>query len=231
MPPAVVWMRERFAKTRGVERRLRHDHALFFSSPGARALQAKHNPGRSRDRRIAMYHRSLFPTAALLLMLGGCSSEPQAPALSDGPVYFNDSAGFRFLVPEGWKQVANSQLPESLEAEFLLVRYRLTTSPRGAVFETLCLPALPDAEVAAHHAGPSHGARAWRPLSVEPGKPAPPANTQRFAATIGNEPLIKEVSSVTRGGRVFSFLGIYSDSDAAAREEIRRAVASLQWQE
>jgi hypothetical protein len=30
---------------------------------------------------------------------------------------------------------------------------------------------------------------------------------------------------------VISFLGIYSDSDAAAREEIRRAVASLQWQD
>lgn len=179
-----------------------------------------------------MYHRQLFPMVALLLlMLCGCSAEPQAPALSDGPVYLNDSAGFRFLVPQGWKQVANAQLPESLEAEFLLVRYRLSTSPRGAVFETLCLPALPEAEVAAHHAGPSHGARAWRPLSADPGKPAPPANAQRFAATIGNEPLIKEVASVARGGRVFSFLGIYSDSDAAAREEIRRAVASLQWQE
>jgi hypothetical protein len=99
------------------------------------------------------------------------------------------------------------------------------------VFETLCLPTRPEAEIAAHHAGPSHGARAWQPLSAEPGKPPLPANTQRFAATIGGEPLVKEVTSVVRGRRVFSFLGIYSDSDAAAREEIRRAIASLQWQD
>lgn len=172
-----------------------------------------------------------FSGCCLLLILAGCSAEPQAPALRDGPVYLNDSAGFRFLVPQGWKQVANSQLPESLEAEFLLVRYRLSTSPRGAVFETLCLPTADDAAITAHHAGPSHGAREWRPLPNGPGKPAPPANTRRFTATIGGEQLVKEVTSVARANRVISFLGIYSDSDSAAREEIRRAVASLQWQD
>ena len=174
--------------------------------------------------------KSLACCLAIVLAVG-CAAEPQAPALRDGPVYLNDSAGFRFLVPQGWKQVANSQLPESIEAEFLLVRYRLSTSPRGAVFETLCLPARSDDEVAAHHAGPSHGAKEWRPLPVVAGKPAPPANARRFTAIIGGEPLVKEVTSVARAGRVFSFLGIYSDSDPAAREEIRRAVASLQWQD
>jgi hypothetical protein len=183
---------------------------------------------RIMTRQFAFFY---FAVAIAVVVGAGCSAEPQAPALRDGPVYLNDSAGFRFLVPQGWKQVANSQLPESLDAEFLLVRYRLSTSPRGAVFETLCLPARSEEELAAHHAGPSHGAREWQPLSVEPNKPPLPANTKRFTAKIGGEPLVKEVTSVTRAGRAFSFLGIYSDSDAAAREEIRRAVASLQWQD
>jgi hypothetical protein len=189
------------------------------------------NRSTTRKWRTTPFLNQFLLGCCMMLMLAGCSAEPQAPALRDGPVYLNDSAGFRFLVPQGWKQVANSQLPEPLEAEFLLVRYRLSTSPRGAVFETLCLPTADEAAIIAHHAGPSHGAKEWRPLPTAPGKPAPPADTRRFTATIGGEQLVKEVTSVARANRVISFLGIYSDSDAAAREEIRRAVASLQWQD
>ncbi|MFO0820879.1 MAG: hypothetical protein U1A77_23230 [Pirellulales bacterium] len=169
---------------------------------------------------------------ALLLVAVGCNPTPQAPALRDSPVYQNKSAGFRFLVPQGWRQMATASLPDKLEQEFLVARYGLTTSPQGAMFEVMCFEPMGEFDAQKHHSGPSHGAKEWSPVKEEAKAGGPPVREDRqmFSASLAGKPTVKEVINVTKGNRVFSFIGLYGPSDSAAKEEIRRAVESLQWE-
>ncbi|MFO0902067.1 MAG: hypothetical protein U0939_03655 [Pirellulales bacterium] len=168
--------------------------------------------------------------------LAGCDSRPQAPSLRNGPVYQNKSAGFRFLVPEGWSQSANATLPPALDREFLLLQYRMKTTAQGGLFEVLCFDPKPDFDLDAYHAGPSHGVKAWAPREASGNATSPdvaaPAGGERklYAASLLGNPTTKEVVSFRRGTRIFSFIGLYGDNDAAAREEIRRALESLKWE-
>src|SRR2546423_15656230 len=76
----------------------------------------------------------LLALCALLLL--GCDSKPRAPALMDDPVYQNDREGFRFLVPDGWKQHARAEVPPGKsEKERLLVQYRRPAEGGEATLE------------------------------------------------------------------------------------------------
>src|SRR5688572_20052386 len=80
-----------------------------------------------------------LPIFLAALLLVGCEASPRAPALRDSPVFHSPQEGFRFLVPEGWKQTAHGVLPAGkLKGEVLFAQYRLPTSQQAALFELLC---------------------------------------------------------------------------------------------
>jgi len=44
-----------------------------------------------------------------------------------------------------------------------------------------------------------------------------------------NQWMSKEVVGVVRGGRVYCFAAVFAASDDQAREQVRRAIGSLKW--
>src|SRR5262245_64118678 len=91
--------------------------------------------GGCSESRAGLPARRRWAAVGLLLLLLGCAPRPRAPALLDEPVYQNEREGFRFLVPEGWKQYARSEAPPGKgERERLLVLYRrLTPGPEATL--------------------------------------------------------------------------------------------------
>lgn len=179
--------------------------------------------------------RKAILTAGLLLSIAvttGCDSGPRAPALLDTPVFQDKQEGFRFLVPEGWTQNARANLPPGqLEGESFLVRYRMKTPEMGAALQIICFEDSGQTDLAEHHAGPSFRVRHWNALSPGEsidvnGKPA-----ERFVhqAVIDGRKMTKETVCFRKGNRVYSFVGLFFSSDDKAREQIRRAVGSVIW--
>lgn len=167
------------------------------------------------------------------LWLGGsgCRSErPEAPRLSDAPVYRNAREGFRFLVPEGWTQTASAVLPSGdLDGENFLVRYNVPSRQAGATLQVLCFQERGATDLRAHHAGPSFGVRAWEPIGE--------VETVEWGGLTGERhryrsgPMSKDVVCFRRGGRVYSFVGLYHSDDAIAAQQIMRAVKSIVWEQ
>jgi hypothetical protein len=168
-----------------------------------------------------------------VLLLNGCDSAPRAPELVDSPVYQNKSEGFRFRVPDGWKQTARSNLPPGqFEGENFLVRYLVQSPAGGSTLQVLCLTD-PDGTVnlAEHNAIPSFGVENWSRKgaadAIEVGGMA--AERMQYQGTLGGKAIHKEVLCVRRGERVYSFVGLYFDGDEKAQLAIRRALDSLLW--
>lgn len=193
-----------------------------------------------RSRVVAPVHRSLETfrlrwLALVLTLLGvasGCDSPPRAPSLRNGPVYHNKAAGFRFLVPDGWSQMASSHLPDSaIEKELCLTQFRVP-STGGASLEVLCFERDFVKDLARYHAEPSQGVKDWQldgdpsTFDVEGGQGR---RLSFSAAGADGQPRVKDVVYFERGGRVFSFVAVCSASDPKAREELQRAVRSLVW--
>ena len=184
---------------------------------------------------IRSYRRRLLVAALLPVgpLLFGCDSGPKAPALRDSPVFYSKQEGFRFLVPEGWKQSAHGVLPAgALKGEVLFAQYRMPTSQQAALLDLLCYEEGTHASPQEYHAGPSHGVREWKaaepPDTIEVHRV--PAERLVYSAAIGTVPMIKEVFAYSRNGRVYSFIGLYAESDSTAREELRRAMQSIVWE-
>lgn len=162
----------------------------------------------------------------------GCDSRPKAPALRDSSVYQNRAAQLRFLVPQGWTQVASSDLPPGpLATEVMVAKYQMKTSARGAMLELLCMDSSDSLNVGQYHAQPSHGISGWKDEADATELTISGSNGQRFFlhGVAGKNTMHKEVSAFRRGTHVISFVGLYWDDDHEAREEIRRAVASVVW--
>jgi len=142
--------------------------------------------------------------------------------------------GFRFLVPEGWKQQANSNLPEGgLDKEICLTKFRVP-STKGASLEVLCFDRSFAPDIAKYHAEPSQGVKDWQldgeatDLDVEG---ATGECLSLTAALPDGDKRTKNVTYFIRGDRVFSFVAISTESDLKSREEMRRAVRSLVWEQ
>jgi hypothetical protein len=169
-----------------------------------------------------------------LCWLGGCGPGPKAPALRDSAVYQNNREGFRFLVPDGWLQSANAQLPEEdLEGEVLLVQYKMRTPGMGASVEVLCFDEDQPSDLHQYHAGPSHGTTRWKSAQPAEDLEINGTSSQRFVYTakISGKEMTKEVAAFRRGKRVYSFIGLFWSSDDNAREQLRRAVNSIIWRD
>jgi hypothetical protein len=165
-----------------------------------------------------------------VLWLAGCGSHPRAPALQDQPVYQNDREGFRFLVPEGWKQYARADLPPGkIDHERLLVQYRRKEG-KAATLEVSRVDLPASTDLATYLTAPAFGVNTWRFTVREAlevgGKPA-----ERLLLTgrRGAEELTREVVAVRRDERVYLFTGIFASGDAAARSAVRRAVGRVLW--
>ena len=189
--------------------------------------RSRMTPSRDFSRRIADW------LVLFAIVVAGCESRPKAPALRDAPVFHNKQEGLRLLVPEGWKQTAGGTLPPGkLEGNVLLARFRLPSSESGASLDILCFDDEKKTDLQEIHAGRSHGVERWQaaqpPESVEINHVA----AQRFilSGTIGKQAMIKEVVSFRRKQRVYSFVGLFAESDNVAREEMRRATSSIVWE-
>jgi len=162
----------------------------------------------------------------------GCSGQPQAPVLRNEPVYENDTEGFRFLTPDGWRQHAKVNVPRGkLEKERLLVQYVRLSGEKGASLDVSMadLPATTDLE---HYlAGPSGGVKNWRVKSPVESVPLGGVPAERFTFTgrMSKEDAIKEVVACRRGERVYFFTAYFAVGDTKAQQQVRRAVASTLW--
>ena len=166
-------------------------------------------------------------------LLAGCREDvPQAPALRSSPVYQNESAGLRFLVPERWKQAANSTLPAgSLERELLLTRYKVNTSASAASLEITCMDLDKSFDPVAYHSGPSFGIAEWQVVEAPHSVSQSGVKGQQMLlqGTVDNDTYGKEVTITPRGQRMYHFIGLYSQKDHNARQQIQRAVQSVAW--
>lgn len=164
-------------------------------------------------------------------LLGGCRAKPKAPALLDEPVYQSDE-GFRFLVPEGWSMAARGNLPPGpLEKERLLVQYRRSVGDTQATLEVSAADLAEDADLTAYLSAPSFSAKSWKPSgSPESLEVNGKSGTRfRFTARVNGAELAKEVTAFPCGGRIYFFTLLFTPSDAAATEQVRRAIARLVW--
>jgi hypothetical protein len=184
----------------------------------------------------AIHAGSRVVGAAVLALCGcltGCNDTPSAPALRDAPVYSSSEEGFRFLVPEGWTQLASTVLPAGpLEGENFLVRYRVKSPEQGASLQVECTQDSESLDLEKHHAGPSYGVDRWK--FVEPAEEIDinGATAQRliYTATSNGQPTTKEVVCFRRNDRVYAFAAVFQTRDEKAREQVRRAVGSVIWE-
>lgn len=168
----------------------------------------------------------------LFIFVIGCSQGPKAPPLEDGPVFYDRQEGFRFLVPDGWKQSVHALVPPGrLEDERIIVEYHLPTE-KAASFAVTCADINPslklDDYVATHVPGGAH----WK--LTGPGQPCriqdvPAERMMLTGHPQGPEPYTREVLAFRRGDRVYFFTGIFATSDKAAAEQVHQTNESIIW--
>jgi hypothetical protein len=183
--------------------------------------------------RLVTIHRAFWFLLLVAVTLG-CDSTPHAPALRASPVYQNDSEGFRFLVPDGWIQTANTILPPGeLTGESFLVCYRMRTPEQGATLQIECLQESETLDLEKHHAAASYRVKHWQAAKPKQEIEINGVKAQRlvYTARIEGRPMTKEVVCFRRNSRVYSFVGLFWSNDDKAREQIRRAVQSTIWEE
>jgi hypothetical protein len=167
-----------------------------------------------------------------VVVLAGCGRDrPHAPALRDEPVYQNDREGFRFLVPDGWTQVARGELPPGrADSERMLVEYRLYGADKPASLQVTARDFDPGTDLKAYLATRTSG-ETWRPkgpaetLEVD----GTPATRVVLTGRPGNEDTTHDVLACRRGDRVYFFTGVFSSGDSTARDQVRRAVQGIVW--
>lgn len=165
------------------------------------------------------------------VVAAGCSQRPHAPALQDELVFHQQQEGFRFLPPQGWLQHARGIVPPGkADTERLVVEYLCPTSvyPASLAVSRIDLPE--STPLDAFVQGQSFGADKWRKVSAPESivVNGAPAVRMTFAAGKGVE-MRREVTVFRRGERVYFFNGIFAAADLQARDEVRRAAASVLW--
>ncbi|MDB5392236.1 MAG: hypothetical protein JWM11_7882 [Planctomycetaceae bacterium] len=187
------------------------------------------------DSKAQVMRRECYWTALILIYIvtSGCTGQPAAPILSNSPVYRNSTEGFRFLVPEGWIQTANSVLPPGkLSGEIFLVRYRVTSPEAGATLQVLCMTDDKSLNMEQHHGEGSFRAGKWnvdQPLqNIEINKIA--AERITYKVSVDKREMSKHVTCFHHKGRVYSFVGLFWSDDDQARQQIERAAESVIWE-
>jgi hypothetical protein len=175
-----------------------------------------------------------YGVAALLLLtlFVGCNSQPKAPALEDGPVFYDRQQGIRFLVPPRWTQSVHAVVPPGrLDAERIIVEYKLPTA-KAASFEVSCVDLDKGAKLDDYVAAHVPGAANWK--LTKPGQPCQINGVDAERMTLIGyprlpDPFTREVVAFRRADRVYFFTGIFASSDKRAAEQIHQAVESVIW--
>ena len=152
----------------------------------------------------------------------------------DDPVYQNDREGFRFLVPDGWKQHGRADLPSGkVEKERMLVQYRRRAEGGEATFEVTLADLDATTDLAAYVAGASFGVEKWRRIAPVETLDVKGQSAVRvtLSGRLGSAEIQKEVTVFRRGERVYFFTGMFNAKDATSREQVRKAVDSIIWKD
>lgn len=168
----------------------------------------------------------------LAALLPGCDSRPSAPTLRDAPVYRSATEGFRFRVPDGWTQTANSALPPGeLPKEIFLARYRVQSPEGGASLQVLGRNDLPAEALPEHFQQPAFGVPSWK--VVEPLQTltvnGEPAERLVLSGVMRGKTMMQHVTCFHRRGRLYAFVGLYWQTDPTVRQQVERAVESVIW--
>ena len=169
---------------------------------------------------------------AVCLFVAGCGSRPRAPALANTPVYENPKAGFRFLAPKNWNQHASAQLPPGpLKKPRLLVQYKRVSKDKGAFFEVGVIDLEEGHDIKDTLTAPASGASKWTMTAKpEPIKVGPvPATRYVMQGTVSKENMVREAVVFQKGQRAFFFVGLFYPGDETAKEQTRRTVESVIW--
>lgn len=177
-------------------------------------------------------HVRWFFGPAMLVVLVGCGGGPSAPELRDSPVYRSASEGFRFLVPDGWTQIANASLPPGeLDKEVFLTRYRVRSPEMGAMLYVVCFNDDASLDLEQYHSEASFRAPSWEVVSPMEEVIINETAGHRglFKATLDKNEMSKDVLCFRKNGRVYSFIGLYWSTDEKAQQQLSRAVESVIW--
>jgi hypothetical protein len=142
------------------------------------------------------------------VLVTGCSSKPQAPELRNDPVYQNDREGFRFLVPEGWAQVGNTNGPPGpVKKNRMLVQYRRKASgEHRAMLEVDMVDLPPATDLATYLAESSFGVKQWQQTGSVEAVSSNGLAGERYTFTgrvAGKQEMTKEVVVFRRGALLF----------------------------
>ncbi|MSQ95260.1 MAG: hypothetical protein EXR98_11985 [Gemmataceae bacterium] len=179
-----------------------------------------------------MPHRRVCVLLVFGVVLTGCDSRPSAPPLQDGPVYSEPTEGFRFFVPEGWKQRARGSVPPGrIESERMLVEYKcITCTAPGTLLVTVADVPL-DTPLTEYVTKSTLTDERWRLIT-----PAQeftinnvPAARIIHAMNTGADEVTKETVAIRRGERVYFFKGSWGRADEKARQAIRTAIDTIVW--
>lgn len=170
--------------------------------------------------------------AGTIAWTSGCDSSPRAPLLRNSPVYHSESEGFRFRVPEGWSQSANTVLPAGdLPGDIFLTRYQVKTTEGGASMQIVCRNDVAAEQLEEHWSGPSFGVKTWKVEESLQNVKAGPVPGERivYSGLLGGKTIMKHVTCLHKNKRLYSFVGLYAQNDEFARQQIERALDSLIW--
>ncbi len=185
-------------------------------------------PGSERGIRIAL-------ALGVIALLWGCGGKPRPPALQqgDGP-FHSPSAGLRFQPPKGWRQFTHGIVPPGpVPKEVPVVKYKLQDGKRMALLRVgvVDLPEPKSVEQYLRERPPGH--EDWRAVSSKNETVdvnGLPGVRVAFTGRWDGRNAVKEVVGVRRGGRLYSFTGIYGAGDTRARDAVRQAVATVTWE-
>lgn len=171
--------------------------------------------------------------AAVLLvaLAGGCNSRPSAPPLVDGPAYRDSREGFRFQVPEGWKQRARGQVPAgAIEKERMLTEYKSMKGYPATLMVTVA--DVPETtELADYLAKNTLTREAWRldtPAEDFTINGVPAARIS-YSMGAGETEMVREIVAFRRGQRVYFFKSFYARVDAKSKNALRTATETVVW--
>lgn len=189
-------------------------------------VSRRSQPGNARLGR----HAALLFACSLTLL--GCNAKPRAPALEDTAVYQNEREGFRFLVPTGWTQRAKSDAPRGKHAtEQMLAQFMGRTGGGTAMLEVSLADLDAAEELGGWLAKPSHSVAKWTSAGKSEEIDVNGVTATRYVlqGERAKAPYTKEVAAFRRGERVYFITAIFTSTDADARVQVRRAVASTMW--
>ena len=167
-----------------------------------------------------------------MCLISGCERRPSAPALEDGTAYRDANAGFRFLVPNGWKQAARGSVPPGkIEGERMLVEYKCLTCASPGTLQVTVADVPTDSVLSKFLLENNRTGEKWRLVgSAEDFEINDvPAARITYSTTSGKDQSFREIVAIRRGERVYFFKGSYGGTDAQSRQAIRKAIDTIVW--